>query len=289
LHENTGDLTFMSFAFWHVRTPNSRWLRLLVEGGKGEDVTGAVQHSGSHQCIIMRRTASDPNGAKPPLTRWAESLVFAGSSALLLLIANLFPDYWYFSLFALTPFLYRIIQATPGESLRLALLFGLSHFGASAVSSLAVSPFSTVLKLSSGTALFAVFGWSVGWARQRWGFNPSLVAVLWVGLETGLLKLGFAHGLLGEAEFSHPFLHSLAGLVGLLAASAIIVLLNSLLILAMVKVIEVARTSKKRTAEDERMWRFFFTRNLVAEKIYLVPEGRAPPFLPQTVCVRVRL
>ncbi|MGB2981514.1 MAG: hypothetical protein WBC77_09725, partial [Candidatus Zixiibacteriota bacterium] len=75
------------------------------------------------------------------LATWARSFIFAGGSALLLLVANLFPDYWYFSFFALTPFLYRIIKATPGESFRLGLLFGLSFFGASATGWLGISPF----------------------------------------------------------------------------------------------------------------------------------------------------
>ena len=267
--------------FSQARTPNSRWLRLLVGGGKGKNVTGTVQNSGNHPCILMRRTAADSACDKPVLAAWAESFVFAGSSALLLLVANLFSDYWYFCLFALTPFLYRIIQAAPGESLRLGFLFGLSFFGASAVDSLRTPPVVSILRLLSGTTLFALFGWSVGWARQRWGFNPSLVTVLWVGLEMGLLKLGFAQGLLGEAEFSHPFVHSLVGLFGLLAASAIIVLLNSLLVLAIVETIKAARIKGKAPVEDERKWNFFFTRNLVAEKVYLVPEGRAPPSFPK--------
>jgi hypothetical protein len=277
----------MRVAFSQMRTSHSRWLRFLVGGGKGKDVTGTVQNSGNHPCVIVRRRAADSACSKPLLATWAESFIFAGSSALLLLVASLFPDYWYFCLFALTPFLYRIIQASPGESLRLGFLFGLSFFGASAVDSLTSSPFGCILRLLSGTTLFALFGWSVGWARQRWGFNPSLVAMLWVGLETGLLKLGFAQGLLGEAEFSHPFWHSLVGLFGLLAASAIIVLLNSLLVLAIVETIRAARIKRKAPVEDERKWNFFFTRNLVAEKVYLVPEGRAPPILRDDVCLTV--
>ena len=279
----------MDLAQWQVRAAGSRWLRLFVGPGKGEDATRLVKYPERHRRILMRRAASDQAGDKSPLATWAESFIFAGSSALLLLVANLFPQYWYFSFFALTPFLYRIIKAAPGESLRLGFLFGLSFFGALAVNSLITSPLSSVLKLLSGTALFALFGWAVGWARQRWGFNPTNVALLWVGLEMGLVKLGFAGGLLVEAGFSHPFLHSLVGLFGFLAASAIIVLLNSLLVLAIVKTLEKTRPRRKTVAEDERIWDLLFVRNLFTEKVYLVPEGRAPPFLPKTVCVRVRL
>ncbi len=77
-----------------------------------------------------RLEASDRVCDKPLLAFWAESFIFAGSSAILLLIANLFSSCWYFSFFALAPFLYRIIKAAPIESLRLGSLLGLSFFGA---------------------------------------------------------------------------------------------------------------------------------------------------------------
>ncbi|MGB2804193.1 MAG: hypothetical protein WBD64_04770 [Candidatus Zixiibacteriota bacterium] len=221
------------------------------------------------------------------LATWARSFIFAGSSAFLLSVANLFPHWWYFSFFALTPFLFRIIRATPGESFRLGLLFGLSFFGASATGWLGISPFVAVVRLLCGTALFALFGWTVGRARQRWGFNPSLIAVLWVGLEMGLTKLGFASGLVGETGLAHPFLHGLAGLLGLLATSAVIVLLNSLLVLAIVNTIQAARTGIKTAIEDVRTWDLLFVFNFFTQKAYLVPEGRAPPILPEAACMTV--
>lgn len=220
---------------------------------------------------------------------WSESFIFAGSSALLLLIANLFSAYWYFSFFALTPFLFRILKAAPIESLRLGFLLGLSFFGALAINTLTVSPLTSAVKLFSGTALFTLFGWSIGWARKRWGFNPCIVALLWIGLETGLMKLGFVGGVLAEGGLSHPFFGSLIGLFGCLAVSAIVVLFNSLLALAIAETIEVTRPRKKPASEDEREWKLSFTRNLFADKVYFVPEGRAPPRIPDCVIIRVRL
>ena len=240
-------------------------------------VAGYAQHGPRKAALtaVSRR----PFG-EPILAAWAHSFIFGGSSALLLLVANLFPDYWYFSLFARTPFLFRIIKATPGESLRLGLLFGLAFFGASATGWLGISPSVAVVRLVCGTALLALFGWTIGWARQRWGFNPSMVALLWVGLEFGLGRLGFVGGLLGGIGFSHPILHGLAGLFGLLAASAIIVLLNSLLALALARVIKATRTGVRTGFEDARTWDILLAFDFPTEKTYLVPEGRAPPILP---------
>ncbi|MCK4385398.1 MAG: hypothetical protein KAW52_03955, partial [candidate division Zixibacteria bacterium] len=219
------------------------------------------------------------SNAKPPFVSWAESFIFAGSSALLLHLVNLFPEYWYVSFFALTPFLFRIIKAAPSESLRLGFLFGLSFFAVSVIDSPMSSPHPSVLKLLCGTGLFALFGWAVGWARHRWGFNPSIVALLWVGLEMGLVKLGFVSGLvvnevnllLGQSEFSHPFFGGLVALFGLLTVSAIIVLLNSLLVLLILKTLAIKIPRGKTVQEDERILDLLSTLGFFAQKVYLVP------------------
>jgi hypothetical protein len=214
---------------------------------------------------------------KPSLVTWAESFIFAGSSALLLLVVNFFPEYWYVSFFALTPFLYRIIKAAPGESLRLGFLFGLSFFSVSIIDSPSGYPFPPLLKLVCGTGLFALFGWAVGWARRRWGFNPAIVALAWVGLEVGLASLGLVRGLLGEAEFSHPFFGGLFALFGFLSVSAIIVLLNSLLVLLILKTLSLKIPRGTTIQEDERRTDLFSAPWFVTQRVYLVPQGRAPP------------
>jgi hypothetical protein len=254
-----------------------RYFRLFGGADMFGDAVPPVEHPGFHQRTVNGTPASYPAGHKPPLATWSESFIFAGGSAFLLLLATLFPDYWYVSFFALTPFLYRIMKARPRECLRLGFIFGLSFFGLSVVDSLITSPLPSVLKLLSGTALFALFAWTLGWTRQRWGFNPFILVFLWVGLEMGLVKLGFVGGLLGEAEFSQPFLHGLVVLFGFLTISAIIVLFNSLLALAIVKTLRVTRPRRRTVQEDARILDLFSTSGLFAQRVYLVPESRAPP------------
>lgn len=184
------------------------------------------------------------------------------------------------------------------ESLRLGFLFGLSFFAVSLVDSPIAFSHPSLFKLVSGTALFALFGWTVGWARHRWGFYPCIVALLWVGLEMGLVKLGmnqngsylgFVGGPLGKAEFSHPFFHSLVALFGFITVSAVIVLLNSLLALVIVRTLEVTKPKRKTVQEDERVLDLPSIPGLLAQKIYLVPEGRAPPLVPKAVCMSLRM
>lgn len=227
--------------------------------------------------IALTRLPPGQRQDDPPLAVWAQSFMFAGGSAFLLLAANLFLDYWYLFFLALTPFLYRVIKASPVESLRLGFLLGLSFFGASSSVELMASPVDSLIRLGAGTALFSLFGWAVGSARARWGFNPATVALLWLALQMALVKFGFTGGLLGETSLSHPFMHSLIGLFGFLAVSALVVFFNSLLVLAIVKTLEAARSLDASRQTETRRWNLLFVRNLFVEKVYLVPEERAPP------------
>lgn len=101
-----------------------------------------------------------------------------------------------------------------------------------------------------------------------------------MGLELGLIKLGFVGVvLLGKVECSQPFLHGLVSLFGFLTVSAIVVLLNSLLVLVIVKTLELTKPKGKAITEEEKEWGFFLLLKILAQKVYLVPEGRAPPLV----------
>ena len=208
---------------------------------------------------------------------WAESFIFAGSSALLFHIANLFPIYWYFSFIALIPFLYRTTKATPNESLRLGILFGFSFFMISASSAIPTSLLLFIIKSLLGTGIFTLFTWAVVYINNRYGFKPVLVSLLWTGLEMTLFKLGFAIGFLPEAVIAHPFFHGLVVLFGFVTVSAIIVLLNSLLVLVITNHLLKKRPYGKAIEEEARKSYLPVTRNFINKIIYLTFADRAPP------------
>ncbi len=257
--------------------PSGKWIGLFRRLRLGKRIPSVDNCLEPFPGIRRVRESRESNYYHSFIVSWAESFIFASSSALLLLLANFFPHYWYLSFFALVPFLFRIIKATPNESLRLGFLFGISFFAVSVTDLLPISPIPSLLKLLLGTALFAVFGWTVGWARKHWGFYPSIVAILWIGLELGVMKLGVSGGLFEQVETSNPLLQNLITLLGFLTVSVIIVLLNSLLVLVIVKSLELTKPKEKSTQEKENRWLLSFTRNLSAKKVYVVPEGRAPP------------
>lgn len=261
----------------HARARIIESARCFDEADMGQRANPKTQHPRHGSVEAAPSGFACRTEDQPPLATWCESFVCAGGSAFLLNVALVLTDWWFVSFFALAPFLYRIIKATSMECLRLGFLFGLSFFSIAAIDSLMVSPFSFVLKLLSGTGFFALFGWAVGCARQRWGFSPFVLVFLWIGLEMGLVKLGFVGGVLGEIGFSHPIFGSLVALFGFVTVSAIIVLFNSLLILAIVKRMKVAGLRHKIVQEDERTIHFFSIRGLFTQRIHLIPEGRAPP------------
>jgi apolipoprotein N-acyltransferase len=210
----------------------------------------------------------------------AEDFLYSGGSALLLLIANLFPNYWYLSFIALFPFLWRISKACPKEALRLGFLLGLVFFTISNLDALLAAPASALPKILCGTLLFALWGWAVGRAKQLCGFNPIIVSTLWVFFELGLIRLGYTSGFVTHSVPSAPFLLRLLTLFGFAAISSVIVLLNSLLVKAVEYAVKVFKANRPEF-RSTHCWLYFAGGvHLRPQKFFLIPHLRAPP-MPQ--------
>lgn len=213
----------------------------------------------------------------PPIGGLAGNFLFAGSSALLLLIGNLFPNYWYLSFFALIPFLYRIIRLNALGVLQLGLFFGFTFFSIYKLPDLFAAPLRTILAVCLGTVLFALFAWVVACAKEKFGFNPLFVALLWVLFELGLIKF-----LAEENSYFHPstslgVFDGLSVLFGFLAVSFVIVLVNSLLVFAIEKTVSLAKARGQGVWENESVWDLTSIPGLFAQKVYLIPSVRSPP------------
>lgn len=209
----------------------------------------------------------------------AEDFLYSGTSALFLLVANLFPGYWYFSFIALFPFLWKVNQASAKEAFRLGFLLGLTFFTFWSLDTYSSFTISTILNILGGTFLFALWGWSVGLIKQYFGFNPVIISGLWVFFELALIRLGYNSGLLTHSTPSTPFFLRLAALFGFGIISFIVVLFNSVL----VKAIEyAAKTFKGQTLEfsiTELTWDLAKTCHLFSQRFFFVPQLRGPPII----------
>ncbi len=228
---------------------------------------------------LIRRASNRSSRLRPDkdLVVGAEDFLFAGSSALLLLVANLFPAYWYVSFVALTPFLWRVSRALPKEAFRLGALLGGTFFLFSSLEALALAPIATALKIVSGAALFALWGWGVGVARLYFGFNPIIVAGLWVFFELGLVKLGYTSGLLVELIPSNSFFWSIITLFGLGFLSFAIVLINTLLIRAIEYFAKALAAQNPIPSSSDQDFRSFYESDLISLSLMRLPRMRGPP------------
>ena len=223
------------------------------------------------------RDVKQPAHDRLLMADWVKDLLFAGTSAFLLLVIKILPGYWYISFFALVPFLYRIIEATPARAMRLGFFLGICFIPVYFADALIISPIIGIIRMMGATALFALFGWVVGLSRQRWGFNPLVVAFIWVGFELASVELGFASCPLGAAGFTLPFSSGIAVLISLLAVSFFVVLANSLILIL------IKYFAKKLLSNDnplpENTYKFNFPRKeFIYSKCwynFLIP--RAPP------------
>ncbi|MFH0930956.1 MAG: hypothetical protein V1890_03345 [Candidatus Zixiibacteriota bacterium] len=207
----------------------------------------------------------------------AEDFLYSGTSALLLLVANLFPEYWYLSFIALFPFLWKVSKASPREALRLGFLLGLTFFTFSNIDSLLVAPTTTISKIICGTLLFALWGWTVGFAKQFFGFNPIIVSGLWVLFELGLIKLGYTSGLLTHSIPSTPFFLRLATLFGFGVISFMVVLLNSILVKVVEHAVKIFKATGIEFTTKEIFWSFVENHKLFSQRFLLTPHMRGPP------------
>ncbi len=216
-----------------------------------------------------------------PFSGLAENFLYAGSSSFLLLVANLFPTYWYLSFFALTPFLWRIVRLDPQRALELGALFGLTFFSIWKLPDLFAAPLLTALTIALGTVLFALFGWAVARAKEKFGFNPLFVALLWVLFELALIKIQITTvgANVGANLQVRPtgFFHGLSLLFGFLAVSFVIVLVNSLLVFAIEKTVSLAKARGQGVWENESVWDLTPIPGLFAQQVYLIPSVRSPP------------
>jgi hypothetical protein len=205
------------------------------------------------------------------------NFLHAGSSALMLSLAYLFPEFWYVSLFALTPFLWRAIKTRLGDTIIMGSLLATAYF-------MVVSPllssgvFETLLlNLLGLNILFVLFGVIVNQSGKKIGLNAVLIAVLWLPLEYGL-KTWTDFGLIFAISEANPVvLIKIGSLFGLLMISFVIVLVNTL-ILYFISFAINALTASENPFKGAKNNAITFTNDIfVFESQYFSHNGRAPP------------
>ncbi|MCK5601405.1 hypothetical protein KAR91_06045 [Candidatus Pacearchaeota archaeon] len=164
------------------------------------------------------------------LIRFSKIYLSAGSSALLISVAHLHPEYRFISLFALVPFLWRVTRSSFLESAVLGIVLATSYCFATVGTALWGAPNVFLLQLLSLNVLFALYGIAVNRIKKHIGFNAILIAILWLPIEYGLRQSTHLEGFFSFPKESSTLFLRLSLLFGVLAVSFVAVLINSLIL-----------------------------------------------------------
>lgn len=166
-----------------------------------------------------------------PSIRIALAFFSAGTSALLIAVAHLRPEYWFVSLFALVPFLWRAARAGLGEAVFLGAALATSYclVTASVASWEAVR--ASLPKLLSLNLLFVLYSVAVNRMACHVGFNAVFVAVFWLPIEWSFNRFAQVGNVFGFAGTSSELVTRISSVFGALMLSFLVVLINSLIVI----------------------------------------------------------
>jgi len=236
---------------------------------------------------IVKKTEDFAFGIRhQTITKWAESFLYAASTAVILLIISLFPDCRYLAFIALVPLLYRIFHADINEATRLGIILGLCYLSVLLSDSILIFKTISVLIFLIGVGLFVPFSRSAVRTKNRLGFNPIIIALLWAGFELILLELGLTDGFFNKIYQSSSIFAAITIVCGLLGVSLIVVIINTVLLITLEKTLSLVKTrvlAKRKCVRSwilfkcVRSWILFTEPGIFTNKNYLMTSKRDPP------------
>ncbi|HWR83312.1 MAG TPA: hypothetical protein VN285_08415 [Candidatus Deferrimicrobium sp.] len=222
------------------------------------------------------------------LNRLLISFLCAGSSALLLSFTHVRAENWWFSLFALAPFLWRAVEAGRAQAaicgFLLAISYGIVALPVETASSLTVQP-SHFLCLS---ALFALYALVVNWVGRRVGFNAIFIAALWLPLEFVLSRYAGFGSISSFSTSDSSLVSRGASLFGLLMISFVVLVVNSLILMVVRYAVQAVLSGSTLFRENDTDVCLYHRETLLERPCYYFPDRRAPPVfmripVPRTV------
>lgn len=211
---------------------------------------------------------------------WTVSFLCAGSSALLISAAHAYPELWFFSLFALVPFLWRAIRGSLLESVVLGGMLGLSYaFVAFPIASW-TSLGASVLTLVGLILLFAIYSAIVNRIKKRLGFNAIFIAASWLPLEYVISHYANLGNLFAVVSDESGLLFRFGSLFGLLMVSFVVVVVNTLILISVGRIVRAIPSGAPRPRQENRLSCHPIEYPYRESARYLVRSPRAPPMAP---------
>jgi apolipoprotein N-acyltransferase len=214
------------------------------------------------------------------LLRTVRLFLAAGSSAFFLSLVHLHLEFWFLSLFALVPYLWRLKGAGLIDSAALGLILAACLSSVVFVEDLRAAPEAFLFKLLVLSFILSLFGIIVNRIKKHLGYCPVFIAALWLPLEYCLIRYTGAGILLDLRAADSGWLARIASLFGLLGVSFFIVLVNS------VSVLIIEYVGRKIFSTLNSRFRLGSVSFPVFESISsskrwnCLPDLRAPPMIP---------
>jgi apolipoprotein N-acyltransferase len=211
--------------------------------------------------------------------RFMMSFLCAGSSALLISAAQLHPEYWFVSLVALIPFLWRVTRASLHESVVLGAVLATSYCLVTVNAAAWGGLGAFLLRLLVLNALFALYGILVNTIASRIGFNAVFTAVFWLPIEYALSRCAHLGGVFSTPEANSSLLVGIGSLFGVLVVSFLVVLVNSLILIVTESLVRAlwSRTAFPRTSSADERFYLTFSQWITEKHWYSPIAARAPP------------
>ncbi|MCX6828782.1 MAG: hypothetical protein NT002_05805 [candidate division Zixibacteria bacterium] len=216
--------------------------------------------------------------------QFLEHFVWAGSSAFLLLLAHFYPGIGFLSLFALVPFLWKAGTTDIRGSIESGIILSIAYATVAYPAELINAPPHFLFNLVAMGFILAVFALAVNRIRKHWGFNPLIIAILWLPLEYALRHLTNLGGIFLPASENSGLLIRIGSLFGSLLVSFLIVFLNSILILTFEKAFSKIRLGRTGVNCADRTLISTQVNPFVGTDFYSISESRAPP-RPECLCI----
>ncbi len=204
--------------------------------------------------------------------------VCAGTSALILSIAHIHPEYWFLSLFALVPFLWRLNRTTLAGSILLGVILAGCYAFVAFTGEALVTPGIFFLNLLLLSLVFSIFGIAVNRIRSYIGFSPVFIAALWLPLEYVLTHYTALGSIFSLSNAGSGFVVRFGSLFGFLMVSFGIVFINSLILVLIEHAYLKGCSNSKFRFSKEKLFYLRSRELILIRNSYHWPELRGPPF-----------
>jgi apolipoprotein N-acyltransferase len=203
--------------------------------------------------------------------------ICAGTSALILSIAHIHPEYWFISFFALIPFLWRLKRASLFGSILLGFILAVCYAFVALTGEAVAAPWTFLLNLLLLSLVFSTFGMAVNRIKRYIGFSPVFIAAFWLPLEYVLTHYTALGSIFSFSREGSGFVVRFGSLFGFLMISFGIVFINSLILVLIEHMSRwVASNVSFGFAEEKKYYLVFQTIAPARRRCYF-SEPRAPP------------